>query len=276
MSDGLNPLVPPRWDWMQETIREDPGEIAEVLAGTLGGELESGRGMNGYERSSAVVREGETLARVAFGGANGWPNVVASGPAAEDVTPVLREAWPGLRATTRFDSANDFDDARAFDLLSGLLRSEHERTGMYLDERQSVRRGVLSRTVYLGAPGSRVRIRCYEKGNKERQEGNGDASATWVRLEAQVRPDGQEARAAASWLSPAEAWGFSPTLRKIAAEALGLEVASVRMQVKRDPDYARAVEALRRQYGATLSKALAVEGSWEAVGRMLGMVGADA
>lgn len=272
MSDGLNRPVPPRWDWMQETVREDPGLIAEVLAGTLGAELQSGRGMNGYERSSAVVRDGETLARVAFGGANGWPNVIATGPSAEDVTPVLREAWPELRATTRFDSANDFDEAGAFDVLAGMLRAEAARTGMFINEMSSVRNGVQSRTVYLGAPGSRVRIRLYEKGRFEQQQGR-EASEHWARLEAQVRPSTREARAAASQMSSTDAWGFSPTLRKLAQEALGLTVLPVRMRAHREPDYARSIEQCGMQYRAVLARALEVEGSWEAVGRLLGVVG---
>ena len=77
---------------MQTTVHEDPKEIFDTLEGTLGGVLEVGRGLNGYERSMIVKREGETLARVFYGGYNGWPNVLASGAATDDVAPVVRAA----------------------------------------------------------------------------------------------------------------------------------------------------------------------------------------
>ena len=53
---------------------------------------------------------------------------------------------------------------------------------------------------------------------------------------------------------------------------MGAEVEPVTMQLKREPDYMRAIRALEKQYGATLSRAVKVEGSWDAVGRLLGVV----
>lgn len=264
-------LKTPRFDWMQKTIHEDPAEIFDVLAGTLGAELESGRGLNGYHRSMGVVKDGETLARVLYGGPNGWPNVVTSGAATDDVEPVIRGAWDSAEVT-RMDSAQDFDEEGGYDTVRAFLVEMHERSRVAKFEIESTKNGVRSRTIYLGSPSSRVRVRLYEKGRFEHQLGNAGASENWFRLEAQIRPTGSVARQRAGELDAAEAWGFSRWTRELAHVALGLEVAAVTMQAKREPDYMRAVRAMQRQYTATLEKALAVEGSWEAVGKLLGVL----
>ena len=88
--------VGPRFDWMQKTIPEDPAEVYDVLAGTLGAELVPGRGFNGYHRSMAISRDGETLAKVLYGGPNGWPNVITSGAVTDEVEPVLAVEEEGL------------------------------------------------------------------------------------------------------------------------------------------------------------------------------------
>jgi hypothetical protein len=260
----------PRFDWMQTTVHEDPKEIFDTLEGTLGGELEAGRGLNGYERSMTVKREGETLAKVFYGGYNGWPNVLASGAATDDVAPVVRAAWP-VHEVTRMDSAQDFVSEGGYDAVRSELVAIHEKAGLSKREIESTVQGVRSRTIYLGSPSSRVQVRLYEKGMFEHQLGNADAESAWFRLEAQIRPTGP-ARAKAAEVDASEAWGFSPWTRDLAAVVMDLDVDRVTMQLKREPDYMRAMRALEQQYAATLKKALAVEGSWDAVGRLLGVI----
>lgn len=255
---------------MQTTVHEDPKEIFDTLEGTLGGVLEPGRGLNGYERSMTVKRSGETLARVFYGGHNGWPNVLASGVATDDVAPVIRGAWP-LHEVTRMDSAQDYDTEGGYDKVRAVLLDISDRIGITRREIESVVRGVVSRTLYLGAPSSRVQLRLYEKGRFEQQLGDASASSTWFRLEGQFRPTGP-ARSRSSELDAAEAWGLSPWTREVAATVMSLDVDRVSMQLKREPDYMRAVRALQRQYSTTLEKAIEVEGSWEAVGRLLGVL----
>jgi hypothetical protein len=264
-------LQTPRFDWMQATVREDAAEVSDVLAGTLGGGLEAGRGLNGYHRSNVVKREGETLARVLYGGPNGWPHVIATGAATDDVVPVVRAAWPDMHEVTRMDSAQDFDQSGGYDKLHAVMLEVAEAAGLSVTEIESTRNGVRSRTTYLGAPSSRIRVRLYEKGKFERQEGREGASEDWFRLEAQIRPTGQNARRNASILDAAEAWGTSRWTRQLAQLAMGLDVEPVTMQARREPDYMRAIRALQAQYGATLQRALEVEGSWDAVGVLLGV-----
>ena len=257
---------------MSATIQEDSETVAEVLASALGAQLEVARGMLGYSLSRVVKREGETLARVLYGGRNGNPHVITTSGAVDDVVPVLRAAWADDHQVTRMDSAQDFDGAGAFARIRGQLLARAESGRLSVTEMQSTRGGVLSRTVYLGAPSSPVRVRLYEKGAMNLQNGDLTSSPDWVRLEIQVRPKGAPARVAAATVDPVEAWGFSAWTRDLARDILSVDVDRVNMNLKREPDYARALLFLERQYSATLRKALVVEGSWDAVGRRIGVL----
>ena len=150
---------------------------------------------------------------------------------------------------------------------------EKVREHAALRKLESVANGVRSRTLYLGAPSSRVRVRLYEKGRFEQQQGH-EADSDWFRLEAQIRPTGKDARQLAAHIDPAEAWGMARWTRELAATTMGLNVEPITMQLRREPDYMRAIRNLSRQYGATLAKAIEVEGSWEAVGDLLRANGA--
>ena len=272
MTLQLPTLETPRFDWMQATVREDPAEVSETIAGTLGGGLEPARGLNGYHRSNVVKRGDETLARVLYGGPNGWPHVITTGAASDDVVPVIRTAFAGMHEVTRMDSAQDFVKEGGYDELAVTMADLAGLHGLAQMNVESTRNGYRSRTSYLGAPSSRVRVRLYEKGMFERQDGHNDAPEHWFRLEAQIRPTGQNARRIAAELDAGGAWGMSRWTRQLAAIAMHLDVEPVTMQLRREPDYMRALRALAKQYGATLQTALENEGSWDEVGRLLGVL----
>lgn len=271
MTTSQPQLDSPRFDWMQATVYDDVLEISTTVADALDGEVFDARGLNGYRASKVVKRSDETLARVLYGG-NGNPHLMTTGACADEVVPVLRGAWPDAHQVTRMDSAQDFDQEGGYDALHEVLLEVAAAAGLTVTEMQSTRQGYRSRTTYLGAPSSRIRVRLYEKGLFERQEGRTAAPEHWVRLESQIRPTGVTARLRAAQLDAAEAWGFARWTRDLAELVLGVDVDGVRMQVHREPDYMRAIRSLERQYGPTLRRALEVEGSWEAVGRLLGVV----
>lgn len=252
---------------MSATVSEDPTDLFEVLSGTLGGTLEAGRGFNGYTHQKAVLRAGETLARVLYGGSNGPPHIVASGAATDDVVPVIRAAWP-QHEVTRMDTAQDFSEPGGYDLLAGFMEGLSASSRLTLTKLESVRAGVRSRTLYLGAPSSRVRVRLYEKGRFEQQQGH-EADPHWFRLESQIRPTGKDARQHAARIDATEAWGMARWTRELASTAMGLDVEPITMQARREPDFMRALRNLARQYGATLDRALEIEGSWDAVGALI-------
>lgn len=258
---------------MQSTISEDPAEIFETLAGTLGAELEAARGLNGYAQSQKIKREGETLARVLYGGGNGSPHVIVTGAASDDVVPVLRTAWPD-HEVSRMDTAQDFSQEGGYDRVAAVMENLADASRLTVTRLESVKNGVRSRTLYLGAPSSRIRVRLYEKGCFEQQLGN-ESDSDWFRLEAQIRPTGKDARQVAAYVGADEAWGMSRWTRQLASETMGLEVEPITMRIKREPDYMRAIRSLARQYGATLSRAMDVEGSWDGVRELLKAEGAE-
>ena len=263
----------PRFDWMSATVRDDVDEITNTLATALDGEISDARGLNGYRASRIIKRDDETLARVLFGGSPGGnPHMIASGATTDEVVPVLRGAWAGAHEVTRMDTAQDFDQEGGYEALRAVLLRLAESNGITTTSMESTRNGVTSRTTYLGAPSSRVRVRLYEKGRYEHQLGHADESEHWCRLEAQLRPTGKPARQRAAELDALAAWGLSRWTRDLAREAMGVDVEPVTMQLRREPDYMRALRSLQRQYGATLQRALEVEGSWDGVGRLIGVI----
>lgn len=259
-----------RFDWMQITPKVDPEAAYGNLSLSLGGRLERVRGINGYTAGMTVVRNEETLASVYFGGVNPFPNIKVTSWACDEVVPVMRSLWPGRHEVTRADTAVDFDEAGGFEVVSYVLQKYANTRHIEIQHIESTRNGVRARTVYLGAASSRVRLRAYEKGSKDLQDGL-EGSSNAYRVELQVRPTG-EVRGRASALSPDALWGVTPWARSLAAEVLKLPVEPVIMQPRREPDYMRAIRALRSQYGSTLSRALEVEGSPEAVLRLLEVI----
>lgn len=258
---------------MQATVREDPLDICDVLAGTLGADLEGAKGLNGYDRSKLVIRKGERLARVLYGGPNGWPHIMTSGAPSDDVVPVIRGAWPS-HEVTRMDTAQDFDEEGGYDRLRAVMVQLSEANNITLRTIESVRNGVVSRTTYLGSTSSRIQVRLYEKGRFEQQEGRA-APDHWFRLEAQIRPTGQRARMLSATVDPVDAWGMARWLRELARLAMGIDVQPITMQLRREPDYMRAIRALAHSYGNTLQRAIEVEGSWDAVLELLRTEGAN-
>lgn len=257
---------------MSATVRDDVDEITRTLATALDGDVSDARGLNGYRASHVIKRDDETLARVLYGGSPGGnPHVIASGVATDEVVPIIRGAWEGIHEVTRMDSAQDFDQEGGYERLRSVMVGIADAQRISIYSMESTRNGVTSRTTYLGAPSSRVRVRLYEKGRYEAQEGR-PGSENWVRLEAQVRPTGKAARLRAAELDPLATWGQARWMRDLAREAMGVDVEPVTMQLRREPDYMRAIRSLEKQYGATLRRALEVEGNWESVGRLIGVL----
>jgi hypothetical protein len=270
MNPHTSAVLSTRFDWMSATIRDDVIDISDTIALALGGDISDGRGLNGYRASKVVKRDDETLARVLYGG-NGNPHVIASGAPTDEVVPVIRAVWGDAHEVTRMDTAQDFDQEGGYERLRSVLSRLADAHRITLMTMESTRRGITSRTTYLGSPTSRVRVRLYEKGCFEQQERR-EASGDWVRLEAQIRPTGRDARTRAAHLDSLEAWGISRWTRELAREAMGADVEPVVMRLHREPDYMRAMRSLQRQYGPTLERALEVEGSWDNVGRLLGIL----
>jgi len=241
-----------RFDWYQASLLEDPAILINRLAEALGAEPQQVKGINGYYAGTSLrdAALNTTVVTIYYGG-NEVPNVVITGQNCDRVVPVFRSLFPRNRVT-RADSAVDFESAGAYEEIRDTLTAlAGEKTNK--QEIESTVNGVRARTFYYGAPSSAVRIRLYEKGKKEHQEGRTDSPGDWVRLELQLRPK-KAARERAAGATADELWGFSPIARKIAALVMQMNVAPVSMNLKTVSDDERALKALKRQYSKVLQR----------------------
>jgi DNA relaxase NicK len=263
-----------RYDWYQATIPDHPIAIVDVLRSALDKDCEviEGRGRHNYHQSFTLkAADGDRLATVLCGGPNGDPNVTTSGERTPEAVGVIRECWPQHRVT-RFDAAEDFAEAGAFDRLEAVCREVAKQQkvkgrSIVPDDRAD------GRTYYLGAPSSDTRVRLYDKTAETRRrlppERHEEIPDDWARLEVQVRPR-KEWKLFAAQATPDQAWGFSGWTHELARRAFALDMERITMQAGRESDDARAFRFLVRQYGPMLARLMRDLGSWECLGLTIG------
>ena len=205
----------PRFDWYQATIDDYPRVIADALM-TLPGahDLQHGRGRLNYRESSVVVGiDGHPLATILHGGLNGAPNAFASGENAVAFSETIRRTWPEAHRVTRLDSCEDV--RMPFQAAHSACQAIAAELGVKgkTDAPDDPEDGA---TYYMGAPSSRARIRCYEKGKQLRAQGHEDADPLIVRFELQLRPNDVQAKRQAASIAPGEAWGATALARRVA------------------------------------------------------------
>lgn len=263
-----------RFDWYQATIPVHPVVLVETIKNFLapGGDVQEGRGKHNYHQSFTVRdQRGERVALVLAGGPNGHPNAAASGASTEAFVSLVREQWPEHHVT-RFDAAEDFCEAGAWDRLEtvcrGVAKDHGVKARLILPDDLSE-----GRTYYMGAPTSDVRVRLYEKTAEVRRglppDRWSEVPENWVRLETQVRPR-KDFKKIAAMVEPQIAWGFSGWTSQLAAKALHIELERIKMQAGRETDDERAFRFMLRQYGRVFLNMRRDLGNWECVGLTIG------
>lgn len=252
------------FDFYGASVEADPSELLAGLVRRFDlSSVRTARGMHGFNRGAEVHRGERVLARVWWEGTGPDPHVQGSGESAPTVADYLR----GLECShyvARADVREDYTAPGAFDLLSGLCLTVADAHRIKVIHQGDWHRAKDGRTVYLGAPTSPIRLRCYEKGLQV----GGDPDH--VRVELQVRPR-KEGRSMCARAQPAELFGSSRWSREL-GDRLGMpEVQRLRVGTTwRAPDEQRARAVLVRQYGRVL-KAWAEEiGSFSGLGVKLG------
>jgi hypothetical protein len=240
----------PVFDWYQATIPAHPRAIEVALMDALGVEhTNDTKGLRNYAYGMEFVRGGDVVARMMYGGANGNPNVWASGEDAQAFASVIRDLWPEHRVT-RADSAYDFRGPGSWERLYDAAVSIADRKGLTLNTygdwlRPDAPEG---RTLYIGSRKSPVLVRLYEKGKQLRASGvvaPRNSPLDWVRLEIQVRP-AKDRKSIAAGMSARDFWGFSAWTAELHAEVANGDVERVSMHDWRAPDDARAWCSLAR------------------------------
>lgn len=259
-----------RFDFYGASVEADPSELLAGLASKfdLAG-VRPGRPMHGFRRGAEVHRGDRVLARVWWEGTGPDPHVQGSGEAAPIVADYLR-GLPYSHYVARCDSAEDYTAPGAFDVLAGLCLTVADQHRIRVLHQGDWHRGLDGRTVYLGAPTSPTRVRCYEKGLQV----GGDPNH--VRVELQVRPKAR-ARSLLAVSQPVEVWGCSAWSRDLAGRLSMPDVEKIRVGTSwRAPDEQRARYSLVRQYGRVLTSWANDLGGWEQLGPVLGTAVEDA
>lgn len=281
------------FDWYAATIDDTALNLETELSNLLGAFPKRARGLHGYPNGTDFLRDGNTIAKMIWGGSAN-PHVWASGEDARELSAVLRQRWPD-HYVTRVDVAYDFVDGEPWDALytealstADLLPSGEKRArplklstlGDWVRKDEGYPGG---RTLYVGSMKSPVLARLYEKGKQMRAlhpDQLDKYPLGWVRLELQVRPQ-NAARFEVAKLQPAEIWGTSQWARQLHARVFGSSLSAVLMQADRVSDDERAYRFLLRQYGPLLRRRaalLAVDdtaaarlGAWSELGVQLGL-----
>lgn len=279
-------VAAPRFDWYAATVNVGVDDLRAVLARDLGGSVapEDGARHGFHHREVVRDRDGLVLATLLHGGNGDIPHAYASSDHAHGFAEVIRHYWPDRHRVSRADCALDFDNGPGtFDTLLELCRGIADGARVDGDVRKRVGKvktnqmgdwhhALHGRTFYLGAFKSAVLARLYEKGIQLREDavkrgkpapvGVTDDS---VRLEVQVRPDGDSKRLAAT-ATPEALFGYSEWSRELYRRVDGAELARVDIKERRDSDHERAMQWMVKQYGAHLLIDVARLGSWEALG----------
>lgn len=265
-----------RFDAYSATIQADGPSVVATLAERLEAvPTGTGKGLHGYTECIELRTDQGVACRVLVGGSNSWPHAYVQGePTAEFVTAV-RSAFPDRHWVTRADSAEDFDAPDAWDLLLDQCLGMAQERGLRIDQQGDWITGEYGRTFYVGSRKSPVFTRLYEKGKQQRSLAATPAAAAsispdWVRLEMQVRPE-KQARYQAATATPQDLWGYSPWGKLLAERCFGLEVPRVEMHAWREGDDRRAIAWMLRQYGPHLERLQERLGTWEELGRYLGL-----
>lgn len=239
------------FDWYRATV---PTSVQMLTAKCmeLAGEypaLKEGPGRFNYTHSKEISRCGvERVATILHGGANGHPNVEASGPQAQALSSLLRASR--AHRVTRCDIAVDMLSDTLYERLRGVTKQisdEHRVAWSEITHRDKDK----GNTVYLGSRKSAVFARVYEKGKAEWEKiapvDRYDDLKGWVRIELEVKPQ-KEMRERAASMEPSEFWGISPWTAQLAEEAFDMTAEPIPFHPRRQASDERAWATSINQY----------------------------
>lgn len=265
-----------RFDWYQATIKADVNDVLASMLDLDECTLKHSKGAHGYAHTTAVLGPSGRLGHVWHGGSHLHPHVVVTGEDAQRGAEMIRVRFPG-HTVTRADVCEDFADVGAFDRITPHLLSVAQSHRVKLDTRGDHLLTKKGRTIYLGSAASATRLRLYDKAAELRNKFAADpfrlasVPENLTRLEAQVRPQTQQAKATFATIEPMQVMGSSAWLRALWSLVAGLELHPVQVgKGYRQADDERAYAYLLAQYGGLLRRMCVDLGDWACVGKQLG------
>lgn len=277
------------FDWYQGTIPQPVDDVLEAMFGLSDGlKLSHRRGMHGYGTTSVLgsERDGDAV-QIWHGGSHAHPHAVLGGEWADPGAKLIRAAFPE-HAVTRLDVKEDYVEEGAFDSIQAKLLAAARQHRVSVGTAGDHLLTMQGRTVYLGAPTSKVRMRLYDKRAEVLSKLPGLAAERavafaaagyvpetfpdhWSRLEAQIRPQTRESKAAFASIEPVAALGSTAWMRDVWKAVEGLELTPVQVgRGYRVLDDDRAYAWLLKSAGPLLRRLHEQLGSWDCVGLQLG------
>lgn len=292
-----------RFDWYEATILDDPARVFEQLR-KLGHEVKPcdglARGRHYRQGFQVLHNQAGTVATVLLGGnprKDGQPHAFAwaTSDNTDQFVDLVRDQWSGRHLVARLDSAEDIvQEGGCTRQVFRVMRAVGKRHRLQATRQADVIDKTAGVTQYLGAPGSDVRARGYEKGYEvvgkidacmrlgkipkddlwltNTSTGEMVRPADWFRLELQVRPREQEARERFSDIEPAEVWGCTRWARELAEEVLALELEAVVMRTKKRTSREEKLAWMCRAYGKAIMDLHQEKGTFEAMNHILDII----
>lgn len=242
------------WDWSATTHDAEEDSVYRMLEALGSAYTLPGKGLQGWSRSvKAFDREGYALGSIYFGGGRKDVHVVSTSSVADTSRRLVTGI--GNARTARVDTR--VDTLVPFEQLEKILTAAAAAYGSRITYMESKELGVsMGKTLYLGAPGSRIRVRVYEKW----LESPGQYLEGTNRVEVQLRPHSRVKEAVSAW-EPAQTFCASRTTRDL-AQRLGDDLApEVSLRIRRPtPTLEESMQAMGIQYGPGVRRFLDFSG----------------
>ena len=242
------------WDWSATTHDAEEDSVYRMLEALGSVNTLRGKGLQGWSQSvKAFDREGYALGSIYFGGGRKDLHVVSTSSVAATSRPLVTGI--GNARTARVDTR--VDTLIPFEELEKILTAASATYGSRITYMESKAGGAsLGKTLYLGAPGSRIRVRVYEKW----LESPGQYLEGTNRVEVQLRPDSRAKAGVSAW-DPAQTFCASRTTRDLAQRLGDLDTPIVSVQKRRPtPTLEETLQAMGTQYGNAVQKWLEISG----------------
>jgi hypothetical protein len=276
-----------RFDYYTATIDAPPQTVLDTLK-QLGHEFQDATALARsyrYQQGFKILHDRRgAVATVCMGGNGSRTLAFASGENTDQFVDLVRSEWTDNHFVTRADAAQDFIEPKSYNKLQKVCKSIAKANRLQFPAVSDELNPTAGRTQYIGSPKSNFRARLYEKGFEQlarmkwhpssiqfqTPDGLYVAPDDWVRLELQVRPQGDDAKFLASHSAPEQFWGFSHWTHELASKAMALELERITLRQHKHLANDEKLRWMCKMYGNALINLHQDVGDWAAVGLTIG------
>ncbi len=276
-----------RFDYYTATIDAPPEVVINTLR-QLGNDMVDATSLARsyrYQQGFKVQHERNgTVATICTGGNGSRTLAFASGENTDEFVQLVRSEWTDNHFVTRADSAQDFIQPKSFNKLQKVCKTIAKAYRLQFPSFADALNPTAGRTQYIGSPSSNFRGRLYEKGYEQlarmkwhpvglrfrTPEGELVEPDDWVRLELQVRPQGDDAKYLAAHSTPEQFWGFSHWTHELASKTMALELERITLRQHKHLANDEKLRWMCKMYGNALQHLHDQCGDWKSAGMTIG------